>query len=452
MLLFLIKSTLVFSQKIKEPEKPPPLTRILFVFDASQSMYARWQSDMRINIAQRLLTNLLDSLKHVPNLELAIRIYGHQKKFPPQDCDDSKLEVPFGKNNIERIKAKLKAVVPRGTTPIAQSLEAAGNDFPHCDNCRNIIILITDGIEECGGDPCAVSRALQKQGIILRPFVIGIGRDFSADFSCVGDYYDASSEEMFVQALHAVISQALNNTTAQVNLLDIYGNPSETNINMTFYDNFSGAIKYNFIHTMNSRGIPDTIVIDNLTTYNIVVHSIPSVRKDSIKLIPGKHNIIAIDVPQGYLTLKASGIPLYKDLKAIIRKKGTMETLIVQNFNDIQKFLVGKYDIEVLCLPRMYINDVDISQNTTTTVEIPQPGIVVIQRPAAGYGSLYQEEKNELKLVLNLSENITQESIILQPGKYRVVYRTKFASRSINTVEKVFIIESGKSQTIKLFM
>jgi len=453
LLLLLISGTVAFSQqRVKEPEKQPPLTRILFVFDASQSMYARWQSDMRINIAQRLLSNLLDSLKHVNNLELAIRIYGHQKKFPPQDCDDSKLEVPFGRNNVERIKAKLKAVVPKGTTPIAQSLEAAAGDFPPCDNCRNIIILITDGIEECGGDPCAVSRALQKQGIILRPFVIGIGRDFSADFDCVGDYYDASSEEMFVSALRAVISQALNNTTVQVNLLDIYGNPSETNINMTFYDNFSGNIKYNFIHTMNNRGIPDTIVIDHLTTYDIVVHSIPPVRKDSIRLIAGRHNIIAIDVPQGYMTLKASGMPLYKDLKAIIRKKGTMETLFVQNFNDVQKYLVGKYDLEVLCLPRMYINDVEISQNATTTVEIPQPGIIIIQRPAAGYGSLYIEEKNKLKLVLNLSENITQESIILQPGKYRVVFRTKFSSRSINTVEKSFIIESGKSQTIKIFM
>jgi len=451
-LLFLGTAFIAFSQRQAEPEKPQPKTRILFVFDASQSMYARWQSDMRINIAQKLLVNLLDSLKHVDNLELALRVYGHQKKFPPQDCNDSKLEVPFGRGNIEHIKNKLKALVPKGTTPIAQSLEAAGNDFPACDNCRNIIILITDGIEECGGDPCAVSRALQKQGIILRPFVIGIGRDFSADFECVGDYYDASSEEMFVDALRAVISQALNSTTLQVNLLDIFGNASETNINMTFYDNFSGAIKYNFMHTMNNRGVPDTIVIDHLATYNFVVHSIPSVRKDSIKLIPGKHNIVAIDVPQGYLTLKASGLPLYKDIKAIIRKSGSMETLFVQNFNDIQKYLVGKYDIEVLCTPRMYIYNVDISQNTTTTVEIPQPGIANIQRPAAGYGSLYVEEKNELKLILNLSENITQESIILQPGKYRVVFRTKFATRSINTIEKTFIIESGKSQTIKLFM
>ena len=41
----------------------------------------------------------------------------------------------------------------KGTTPIAKSLEEAAADFP-IDNSRNIVILITDGKEECGMDPC----------------------------------------------------------------------------------------------------------------------------------------------------------------------------------------------------------------------------------------------------------------------------------------------------------
>ncbi|MDD3878217.1 MAG: VWA domain-containing protein [Bacteroidales bacterium] len=452
-IIILLSFTQVLNaQRVREQEMPEPKTRILFVFDASQSMFGRWQSDMRINIARRLLSNLLDSLRGVENLELAIRIYGHQKNFPPQDCDDTNLEVPFGPNNTERIKSKLNHVVPRGTTPIALSLEAAANDFPPCSDCRNIIILITDGIEECGGDPCAVSRALQRSGIILRPFVIGIGRDFSADFECVGDYYDASSEQMFMDALRVVISQALNNTTAQVNLLDIYGNPSESNVNMSFYDNFSGILKYNYVHTMNNRGVPDTIIIDHLATYNIVVHTIPPVRKDSVRLVAGSHTVIGIDAPQGYLILKAAGRPLYRDLQAIIRKNDQMETLNTQLFGQTEKYIVGKYDIEVLCLPRLIINDVEISQSTTTTVEIPQPGIAVIQKPAAGFGSLYLEERNELKLIYNLQESNLQESIILQPGKYKVIFRAKFATRALNTIERSFIIESGKTQNVRLFL
>jgi hypothetical protein len=29
-------------------------------------------------------------------------------------------------------------------------------------------------------------------------------------------------------------------------------------VNMTFYDQFSGKIFYNYVHTMNHRGLPDT--------------------------------------------------------------------------------------------------------------------------------------------------------------------------------------------------
>jgi Ca-activated chloride channel family protein len=441
-----------FSQT-NDKEKPKPTTRILFVFDASQSMFGRWQSDMKITIAQKLLSNLLDSLKDVQNLELALRVFGHQKQFPPQDCDDSKLEIPFAKDNTDKIKNKLKSIVPKGTTPIASSLELCANDFTTCDNCRNIIVLITDGIEECGGDPCAVSKSLQKKGIVLKPFIIGIGKDFSTAFSCVGTYFNAGSEKEFKQALDYVISQALNSTTAQVNLLDAYGNPTETNVNMTFYDNFSGLIKYNFIHTMNNRGLPDTLYLDPLSQYNLVVHTIPPVEKDSIKLTPGKHTIIPADVPQGYLKLVSGGKnPTdLKNFDAIIRQSGKMQTINLQEFGQTEKYLVGKYDMEILCMPRLYINDVDISQDSTTRVEIPQSGIATIQLSANGYGSVYQEDDNKLKWIYNLRENTAQESLYLLPGKYRVVFRTKFTNKSAYTVEKSFIVTSGSSITVKMF-
>ncbi|NTW32396.1 MAG: VWA domain-containing protein [Bacteroidetes bacterium] len=453
LLILILFPVFSFSQQEKGKEKPKPTTRILFVFDASQSMLARWQSDMKITIARKLLSNLLDSLKNVENLELALRVFGHQKQFPPQDCDDTKLEIPFAINNTDKIKYKLKTLIPKGTTPIASSLELSANDFTTCDNCRNIIILITDGIEECGGDPCAVSKALQKKGIALKPFIIGIGKDFSSVYKCVGTYFDAASEQEFHQALNIVISQALNSTTAQVNLLDMDGKPTETNVNMTFYDNFSGLVKYNFIHTFNNKGLPDTLTLDPLTTYNLVVHTTPPVEVDSIVLTPGKHTIIPVETPQGYLNLKMNGniIKYTKEVSTIVRLKDSMNTINIQSFGQTEKYLVGKYDLEILCLPRLLINDIDVAQSTTTTVEIPQPGIAVIQMSANGYGSVYQEDDNKLKWIYNLRENLTQESLVLQPGKYRVVFRSKYLNKSAYTVEKSFSIQSNSSVTVKLF-
>ncbi|HNS12562.1 MAG TPA: VWA domain-containing protein [Bacteroidia bacterium] len=449
--LLLISTQYGYAQQSSKA-KTPTLTRIEFLFDGSQSMYGKWQSGAKIDVAKKLMYQLLDSLRYLDNIELALRVYGHQKQFPPQDCDDSKLEVPFSRGNIPLMKQVLKGITPKGTTPIARSLELCGGDFPDTQ-ARNILILITDGIEECGGDPCTVSQALQNKGIFLKPFVIGMGIDDSwkKTFDCVGKYFDATNEVNFKMALDVVISQALNSTTMQVNLLDINQRATETNVNMTFYDMNSGAVKYNFIHTLNTKGNPDTLVIDPLPVYKIVVHTIPPVSKDSIIFTPGKHTTVGIDAPQGYLFLKFDNPAEFKKPLAIIRKHGEMKTLDVQEFHTTEKYLVGKYDIEVLTLPRINLENIDVSQSKTTTLQIPRPGMVTLMTNNQGYGSLYVEENGILKWVYNLDDNLTKETVVLQPGRYHAVYRPKNSKESLYTIEKDFSVVSGESNIVLLY-
>jgi Ca-activated chloride channel family protein len=452
-LLTILFSCIFFCSASAQKKKvdAPVLTRIEFLFDASQSMYGRWQSGAKIDVAKKLMTQLLDSLRYINNIELALRVYGHLKNFPPQDCDDSRLEVPFSKGNIPQIQKVLNNLTPRGTTPISKSLELCGNDFPQ-DPSRNIIILVTDGIEECGGDPCAVSAALQKKGIVLKPFVIGLGLDISLKktFECVGRYFDAANETMFKEALNIVISQALNNTTMQVNLLDENQKATETNVNMTFYDRFTGQIKYNFIHTLNTKGNPDTLVIDPLPIYKIVVHTLPTVSKDSVVITPGKHSIVGIDAPQGDLLLRFDGPAEYKKVQAIVRQQNQTRTLNVQDFNTQERYIIGKYDMEILTTPRIYLEDVDVSQSKTTTLKIPRPGIVTIVVNNQGYGSIYTQDNNKLEWVYNLDNNLTKETIVLQPGKYKVVFRPKNSKETIYTLEKDFSVVSGESSIVVL--
>jgi Ca-activated chloride channel family protein len=439
-------------QKSTVNNQVKPLTRILFVFDASQSMYGLWQSDMKYNIAKNILSKVLDSLKQMKDLEVAIRFYGHQHSFPPQVCTDTRLEVPFAKDNFDDIITRLDHITPKGTSPIAYSLEQTVYDFPPCDNCRNIIVLITDGIEECDGDPCKASEVLQKSGIALKPFIIGIGTNFEKAYNCVGTYFDAASENQFTQAMNVVISRALNPTTSQVNLLDANGRPTETNVNMTFYDNFTGKIRYNFIHTMNYLGLPDTLTIDPLITYDIVVHTIPPVRVDSIRLNPGKHTIIPVSVPQGFLQMKMNTQNnVLKSTKCIIRRQGSTETLNVQDIDQIEKYITGTDSIEILSLPRIYVNDIKITQSHTTTVDVPVPGILVMQKPVRGFGSLYLHKEGRLEWIFNLRDNgQPQESLVLMPGNYTVVFRSRYLEKSVYTVEKSLEIKSGITTNIRL--
>ncbi len=444
-----------YAQLTTPPKYIPPDTRILFIFDASQSMLGYWETNRKITIARDVLIHMIDSLEHLNNVQMALRLYGHQKPVPPQDCDDTRLEVPFGKGNAPRIRQELRYVTPKGTTPIAHSLEMGAKDFPpDCYNCRNIIILITDGIEACDGDPCAVSYDLQKQGIILKPFVIGIGIDegFKSTFDCVGRYYNAADEQRFSEVMEAVISQALNSTTAQVNLLDINGDPTETNVNMTFYDRFSGKVMYNYIHTMNNRGVPDTLVLDHLVTYRLRVNTIPPVELDSFRVFVGKHTVVAVDCPQGTLEVRVEGSNQYRGLQYIVRQAGNMNTLNIQEINKKENYLVGKYDLEIPILPRMYLKDVKIDQSTVTTVTIPRPGILNIIKGAPGYGSLYLiKNKRTEDWVCNLDPDTRNETLILQPGTYRVVFRAQNAKQILYTINKTFDIKAGGSVALNLY-
>jgi len=454
-ILIMIGLSSSLAQDINKQEPPQDsrtLNRILFVFDASQSMYGRWQSDLKYNIARNILIKVLDSLKAIPNLEVALRLYGHQHNWPPQVCTDTKLEVPFAKDNFEIIKQRLNSITPKGTTPIAYALEQSINDFPPCENCRNVVVLITDGIEECDGDPCLASEKLQRGGIVLKPFIIGIGTNFEKAFDCVGTYLDATTEDRFSHALNVVVSRVLNPTTCQVNLLDANNRATETNTPMTFYDSFNGKIQYNFIHTINSYGVPDTLDIDPLIMYDVVVHTIPPVRVDSIKLVSGKHTIIPVHVPQGYLLLKMNTQNnTLKSVKTIIRREGNMETINVQDIDQPEKYITGTYNLEILSLPRFYANNINILQSHTTTVEIPVPGIAVIQKFVKGYGSLFLEKDGELEWIYSFRDtDPPQESLVLMPGMYRAVFRSRYVNRSSSTVEQSFEVKSGTTTNVKL--
>lgn len=123
-LVFVVCSGTSFSQQ--------QLTRILFIFDASNSMNGKWEGATKIERAREIMEKTVHDLEGIPNLELALRVYGHQSPITPtfQDCDDTKLEVPFSKDNHQKIINFINYVEPKGTTPIARSLEAAADDFP----------------------------------------------------------------------------------------------------------------------------------------------------------------------------------------------------------------------------------------------------------------------------------------------------------------------------------
>lgn len=434
------------AQRAVSPDELKPLTRILFVFDASGSMADPWQSDTKYRAAVKVLTGILDSLSGQPDLEVGLRVYG-PKRAPGTDCKDSYIMVPFGRDNLSDITRVLNGLEPGGTTPIAYSLEQTVSDFSSCEGCRNVVILITDGLEACGGDPCEISRRLQREGIFLRPFIVGIGKDLRNQFHCMGNYYNAANEADYQRALQTIVSTTLKVATMQVYLLDSKGEPTQTNVPVTLYDRVTGRAKYNFIHTLNGNGIPDTLTPDPLVNYDVEVETIPSVREENIWIEPGRHTVVTLDAVQGFLSFATED---GRVIPCIIRRGGSGEAINVQPSDRTEKYLAGNYDITVLTLPRMNFTNVGILAEEGTCLRIPAAGKVLLKFDVPVVGSVYLDREGSLLWVENLPVDVKEEELILQPGAYRIIYRAVSSASQADTKHKTFRIEGGGAMEVVL--
>ncbi|GIV34742.1 MAG: hypothetical protein KatS3mg031_2277 [Chitinophagales bacterium] len=432
-------------------------TRILFLLDASGSMHARWgpgSQETRWNSARSILIDIIDSLDKRDDVELALRVYGHQSPLTEKNCKDTQLEVGFSLSSGKYIRNKLNTLNPRGVTPIAYSLERAAYDFPD-NKARNIIILMTDGEESCGGDPCAVARLLEERKIVMKHFVIGIGVEEKAAsaFDCIGSYFQTEDAVSLRQTLRNIVSRILIKTTCQVELLDGEKNPLETDVNMTFYSIPNHLRKYDFYHTLDARGRPDTLFVDPVTDYTITVHTLPPVRQSEVTLVKQKHNVVKIDAPQGNLEVLLKGKTISNDLnnkiKCMVRgKDGSL--INVQDFNTNEKYLIGRYDLEILTLPPTYIRDVDISPYRTTTIELPTPGIASVIKKYAVQGGIFQIKNGRLEKIYELNGDTKSELLALSPGSYMIVYRPRHSKSMHNSKTIEFKIISGESISLNL--
>ena len=433
-------------------QKLPEKTRILFLLDGSGSMLARWGHTNRISVAKKVLAETVDSLVVNENLELALRVYGHQYPKYLKRCNDSKLEVPFGTGNQQAIKNKLRDIQPKGVTPIAYSLEQAANDFPK-DEARNIIIIITDGIESCEGDPCAVSLELQKKNIFLKPFIIGIGMDkkYEDAFGCMGSFYDASNISNFRKALTNVLYQSLEKTTVSVELLDGEGRPRVTDINVSFINSFTGHSAFEFVHYRDAFGRPDTVEVDPVLVYDVVVNTIPPVRRENVAFIPGKHNVLRIPAPQGSVQVIQPGYTEYQEgVQVLIKDPEDGKLLTYFSVPGSVKLLTGEYDAEILTLPKSNFH-FNVEENKTRMITLEQPGVVNLIATSKGITSLYRIRDDGTQMwIYNVDGNKLRNTITLQPGIYKVVFRSVLAMGSKYTKIRTFKITGGASLNIQL--
>lgn len=451
-LLLVCALALAVPMQAQERKAVVPQARVLFVLDASQSMFGLWQKQQKMVVARRILSHWADSLSRLGDVQMALRVYGDQYTVPPQVCDDSRLLVPFAPHNATAVKKALTKLQPKGTTPIAFALQSAAHDFPAADGSKHILVLITDGIEECQGDPCAASAALQRKGISMKPFVVGLGRTQHSALDCIGTFLPSATPDDLPQAFSAIVSSVLNQTTAQISLLDEQLRPTTTNVGVHLYAYHKPKQNQAFVHTLNAMGLPDTILLDAALRYKVVANTLPAVVKDSVQLHAAQHNTIALEAAVGTLAI-TFGNRQSADyaIPAIVQSVGDGSIINVQYVGQTESYLADYYAVEVLSLPRVRMDSVLLSPRHTTSIQLPMPGILNIQKQGYTHGSIFVKKNDEWEMVYHLRDLINYaESLYLLPGAYKIMYRQKASFSQQDSKIKYFEIKPKKTTHIAL--
>ncbi len=180
------------------------------VFDASGSMWGQMEGRSKISVAKEILSDALDALPD--DLELGLRVYGHRQARELHDCTDSELMVPLAARNRHEVRRAIASLKPRGQTPLAYSLRQVAHDFDYFAGER-AVVLVTDGIESCGGDPVRAARELAKLDTTVHVIGFGLGSEADEDAASLaaiaaasgGRFLSARSAEELREALAVTV-------------------------------------------------------------------------------------------------------------------------------------------------------------------------------------------------------------------------------------------------------
>lgn len=228
---------------------------ILYILDASNSMWGQIDGTAKIETARDAMTTMLDEVD--PETSLGLMVYGHRSEGA---CDDIQLIAPLGSRSASQISSLLLDITPRGKTPIAGALTSAASAFSTND-AANHVVLISDGIETCDGDPCAVAGQLASGGIQTRVHAIGFDVDAGAraQLECIaeagnGSYFDARNADEFRSA----VTEATQ--VAQAEPAPVPEPEPEPTTARVFFDDFEGDMSEEW--AINSPN-PDGFIVED---------------------------------------------------------------------------------------------------------------------------------------------------------------------------------------------
>lgn len=436
---------------INAQDKPAP---ILFIYDASGSMWGKLEGSTKKDVAAKVLSTTVSKLPENQNLGLIA--YGHRKK---SDCDDIEFMVDLTNTSKASITNAVKGMKALGKTPLARSASLAIKSLKE-KKIKATVILITDGIESCDGDLCKVIKDARAEGIEFRLHIVGFGlKDGEKDaLVCAakagdGNYYDAENSADLGSVLTEATKQTVDKPKGNFSVYAVKNGKA-----------VDALVKVKSVITKKEVGLARTyrdtgFVYLEKGNYEVEVKALEAsdipASSFQLELKQGKvfHRDISFD--GGYLEVTTTNNGESWD--AIVRMLDQTNGKVIANTRTYgskkqMEVPAGRYNIFVQALniegisTEVTIKDVDVIPNSSTPFSYNfQSGIIMIG---------VQTKSSELiDATVNIFENTNNKNVasgrtytssssnprkfILNPGTYNV---------KIMTLGK----HKGKSQTFSI--
>ena len=162
------------------PDRPLGANRLIVAIDSSGSMAGQAGGMSKMDAAKRAATAFLNNVPK--ETQVGLIVFGHKGSNgaggKTASCAGVEMLYPLGTGNAAQIDAAMGKFRATGWTPLASAITMAGNSFAPGDPGRQVVYVVSDGVETCGGDPVAAARALNTGPV--RAIVNIIGFDLKA--------------------------------------------------------------------------------------------------------------------------------------------------------------------------------------------------------------------------------------------------------------------------------
>jgi len=144
-----------------------PYPDTMIVLDVSNSMWGQIDGISKISIAKQVIGDLVTDLEE--DIDFGLIAYGHRAR---SDCGDIEQVMPVGELDTNAFKQAVNGLTPRGRTPLTAAVAAAADALDYTTRSARVI-LVSDGVESCEGDPEALASTLAANGFDFTLHVIG---------------------------------------------------------------------------------------------------------------------------------------------------------------------------------------------------------------------------------------------------------------------------------------